>query len=345
MTSQLHDQMLNAGARISDGVIRDFGSPAEELAAAMHGNIVSPLSLAAMHVAGDDAAALLGGQLTADIKALSGTQSCIAAWCTPQGRALTIVRVLRHGDGFLLLLPSELAEVTIKRLRMYVLRAKVTIEDASVNFACLGVSGQNALAALAADLPLQTTAGARVSLDDLAIIRLPDARPRLLLVGPPSALANLWSRMTTVARAAGAAAWDWLDITAALPQIFASTRERFVPLALNLDALGGISFNKGCYTGQEIIARMKYRGQLKQRMHIGRIENANVPAPGTRLAVRDAEMSAGEIVQSTVDTGGGTIFTATVLTELVGTDRVHVESATGPRIQWLPLPYQLGQPE
>jgi folate-binding protein YgfZ len=334
----LHD----SGAVMDAGVVRHFGDAAGELGAAAGGDVISDLShLGVIEVDGEDAGRFLGGQLTSDVLSLPVDRSSLSAWCTPQGRALALFRVLRAGPAYRMLLPAEIAEPTIRRLRMYVLRSRVTITDRGDALACIGVSGAGAADALARELPLPQSPDAVSGENGVSAIRLRGMSPRLILIGPPEALAALWRRLAPVAKPAGASAWDFLDITAGLPQVFAATREKFIPLTLNLDVLGGISFSKGCYTGQEIIARMHYRGHLRQRMYIGRADAGDLPPPGARLAVEGAEMSAGEVVQAAPHPEGGVVFTAVTQTELAGTDRVHLLSADGPAVRWSRPPYDI----
>ncbi len=334
--------LREAGAVMDAGIVRHFGDAARELAAAAGGDIISDLShLGVIEADGEDAGRFLGGQLTSDVLSLPADRSSLSAWCTPQGRALALLRVLRAGQAYRMLLPAEIAEPTSRRMRMYVLRSRVTIIDHGDALACIGVSGAGAAAALARDLPLPQSPEAVSGENGVSAIRLRGVSPRLIVIGPPDALAALWRRLAAVAPPAGASAWDYLDVTAGLPQVFAATRERFIPLTLNLDVLGGISFGKGCYTGQEIIARMRYRGHLRQRMYIGRADASDVPPPGARLAVEGAQMSAGEVVQAAPHPEGGVVFTAVTQMELADTDRVHLLSAAGPAVRWSRPPYDI----
>ncbi|MCG3200541.1 MAG: tRNA-modifying protein YgfZ [Gammaproteobacteria bacterium] len=337
--------LRDSGAVMDAGRVRHFGNAARELGAAAHGDIISDLShLSVIEVDGEDAGGFLGGQLTSDVLSLRADQSSLSAWCTPQGRALALVRIFRAGRAYRMLLPAEMAESTVRRMRMYVLRSRVTITDHGDALACIGVSGAGAAAALAGDLPLPELPETVSGSDGVSAIRLPGESPRLILIGAPDELARPWRRLAAVAPPAGTPAWDYLDITAGLPQVFGATREKFIPLALNLDVLGGIGFSKGCYTGQEIIARMRYRGRIRQRMYIGRADATDAPPPGARLAVEGAEMTAGEVVQAAPHPEDGVVFTAVTQVELAGTDRVHLQSPDGPAVRWSKPPYELELP-
>lgn len=338
----LRDAQRSVGARLEGDAIIDFGDPNGELAAALEADVIAdPGDLGVISITGADAGALLQGQLTAEVRTLPMTQSRLTAWCNPQGRALALMRMFRIDDGYALVLPGDLLEATIKRLRMFVLRSRVTISDCRDTLACIGLAGDGISQAVGDALTLPGDADECSVAGDISIVRIADRRPRWLLVGPIPSLGQVWQSVAGRCRPVGAGAWALCDVLAGLPQVFAATREHFIPLTLNLDALGGIGFSKGCYTGQEIIARMKYRGHLKQRMQIGRVAAATAPAPGTRLAIAGAEMSAGEVVQSAPHPDGGFMMTAIVTMELPAQQAVHLESADGPVVVWQPLPYPL----
>lgn len=338
----LREAQCSAGARLEGSAIIDFGDPTSELAAALQADVVANTGdLGVITISGADAGALLQGQLTADVRTLPPTQSRLTAWCNPQGRALAVLRLFRIDDGYALVLPRDLLEVTAKRLRMFVLRSRVTITDCRDRLACIGLAGDGIAQFVGDALTLPDGADECAAAGDITVVRIADRRPRWLLIGPPSSLSGVWRSVAGHCHPVGTAAWALCDVLAGLPQVFAATREHFIPLTLNLDALGGIGFSKGCYTGQEIIARMKYRGHLKQRMQIGSVAAPAAPAHGARLAIAGAEMSAGEVVQSAPHPGGGFVMTAVVTMELLAQHAVHLEGADGPVVAWQPLPYPL----
>jgi folate-binding protein YgfZ len=332
--------LLRGGARIADGVVFDFGDERSELFAATAHNAMADLSqLAIIEVTGEDATTFLGGQLSSDINSLPLDRSSLSAWCSPQGRVLALFRVHRTAGSFFLLLPRELLETTIKRLRMYVLRSRATLIDRSEELVRMGLCGDNAMKKLGdlAATPAQVDGVA--SSERGVVVRLPGPRPRCLIVCQPDVAATLWDAMGTACRPVGQRAWDLLDIDAGLPQVFNATREKFLPQMLNLDALGGVSFEKGCYPGQEIIARLKYRGQLKQRLYVGQSDMTELPDPGTRLAIESSDVNAGEVLQAGPRPEGGVALTAVVQIELVGKERIHLRDKHGPVVRFSSPPY------
>jgi folate-binding protein YgfZ len=242
---------------------------------------------------GDDAATFLHGQLTQDTQSLAVGEARLAGYCSPKGRLLASFVLWRTApDEILLACSADLLAPTLKRLSMFVLRAKCRLSDASGEVALWGVA-----APLSADLPVavsdidvparpfETRARA-----DATLVRLPDAAgcARLLLATPAAVAAPALP-------ACPQPVWDWLEVQAAIPRIVARTVDAFVPQMVNLELVGGVHFQKGCYPGQEIVARSQYRGTVKRRMYL--VEGEVAAAPGLEVwAAGDASQPAGVVV-------------------------------------------------
>ena len=293
------------------------------------GKVVLP-ELGAVRVSGADASAFLQGQLTADLRRVSPTQAALAAWCNPQGRALFLMQLLGTADGFLLVLPADDIERFVKRLRMFVLRAKVTVDDLREQWAVAGIFG---ITEPAPAQVIEAAAFTTASADGIYACRLPGAAPRTLVLGEASAL-QAWLTPLAVPPC-GATDWWALDAQQAQPRIDATTAERFIPQQLNLDRLGMMSFDKGCYPGQEVIARLKYRGTVKARLRSGQAPFAL--SPGARLYAPGAGggQSAGEVL-NVVPVADGVVFTAVVDLNAVGT--LHANTPDGPALTIAPDP-------
>ena len=207
--------------------------------------------LGILRFSGADALSFLQGQVSNDAQPLSESTPVLAAYSTPQGRVLALIYLLPHSSGVLAILPREVLLPTLERMRKYILRAKVRIEDA----ADLVVAGKF-------DAAPPGTAR-YVEHDGIGVAPVAHDASRYWVVGPPQKIA-------AVADAAAAKRieeeWRLADIRAGLPQVYAATSEAFVAQMLNLDLLDGISFTKGCYTGQEIIARTQHLGRIKRRL-------------------------------------------------------------------------------
>lgn len=251
---------------------------------------VSPLSdLGLIEARGADAAAFLHGQLCNDVLNLPPQRSQLTAYLNPQGRVLAIMRLWRQGDGFFLQLPADMLESILKRLQMFVLRAHVTLRAARSDYVCHGVYGPDAEHYLSAkDLVAPGAVDEFWHHPDNTVLRVPGATPRFVV----------WTRAGAplpVAPRHGDAAWQMQDILAGVPVIHRATSGEFVPQMLNLDLLGAVNFKKGCYPGQEIVARMQYLATLKRRTYALRALTARAPAPGAAL-INDAGAKIGTVL-------------------------------------------------
>ena len=239
---------------------------------------------------GPDALAFQQGQLSTDVRKVAPERGQLSSYNSPKGRLLAVLHLLRHGDGFLVELHASLLEAVLKRLRMYVLRSKVTL-TAVTDRVLLGLAGPDAGRLLAAaGLPAPAEPLVCAWVDDVAVVRRLGAMARYTVLAPAARREALWAQLGTGARPGTPEDWRRLDIEAGVPTVYPETQDRFVAQMCNLDALGGVSFDKGCYTGQEIIARVHYRGAVKRHMELRRLDGA-APAPGSRL-------EAGEVVDA-----------------------------------------------
>jgi folate-binding protein YgfZ len=225
-------------------------------------NSVSLDSLGVLRVRGADVVSFLQGQLSNDIALLGPGRSLLAGYHNPQGRVIALLRLLQLApDDLLAILPRELIGVVVQRLGKFVLRAKVRLADDTAAWTVTGLMGCVAGGApsFAQQLPAPVNGVTRI--DASLALRVAEEPARWLLVSPLAQPPPV-SGCSPV----GAEVWQRLAIAAGEPQVYAATSEAFVAQMLNLDALGAIAFDKGCYTGQEIIARAHYRGKVKRRL-------------------------------------------------------------------------------
>lgn len=330
------------GAILDGERVRDFGKPAEERRAVAQGNVLVDLSdLSLIRARGADTQNFLNGQLSNDVRQLTATHSQLTSWCSPKGRMLAIFRLFKRGDDMLLQLPSSLLETTLKRLKMFVLRAKVTLDSADADLVCFGVSGPDA------DKLLRDTAGfapgatdGSETRDEITMIKLAGPHPRFEIIAPMDAAAKLWNGLKATAMPVGPSAWAWLDIMAGIPSVYPETSEAFVPQMANLEIVGGVNFKKGCYPGQEIVARMQYLGKLKQRMYRAHVDSDALPQPGDAVFAPDFPgQSAGTVVaaQPAPDNGFDLLTVIQVTSAEAG--ELHLGSETGPLLSLHTLPY------
>jgi tRNA-modifying protein YgfZ len=263
-------------------------------------NLLCDLShLGLLEVSGADAVTFLQGQVTNDVKLLTGNNAHYSAYCTPKGRMLALFFAFAHFDHVHLQFNRELLEPIAKRLKMYVMRSKVEIKDVSDEIAKFGLNGPQAasmLALLFSSVP--TEEYELMTLENGALIKLPaigNNQRFEIFVNSANAPA-IWNALAVKSKIAEKPCWDWLEIQVGIPDITAKTQEQFVPQMLNLDTLNGINFKKGCYTGQEIVARTHYLGSVKRRTYLASFITQNPPSEGDKL-VDDAQNEVGQIVR------------------------------------------------
>lgn len=216
--------------------------------------------LAILEVTGEDASQFLQGQLTCNINDVTESKASIAAFCNAKGRVISTLIVAKTQNGFRLMLPDSLAETVLKKLQMYVLRSKVKLCP-STCLSLYGVSGTE----LKTPIALPEDSFDCSQNQNLICIKMPSTQPRFLFVVNTSASEDEIFRNVTDS---DLAEWCYQDISSGLPWFDVSQTEHYIPQMLNIDQLGGISFNKGCYTGQEIIARTHYLGKSKRQLYL-----------------------------------------------------------------------------
>ncbi|MBV8633056.1 MAG: folate-binding protein YgfZ [Burkholderiaceae bacterium] len=295
-------------------------------------------------VSGEDAAAFLHSQLTNDVETLDVSQARLAGYCTAKGRLLATMLIWRSTDQIFLMLPRELLAPIQKRLQMFVLRAKVKLRDASADYAVLGLAGSFAAPAIAAHLPESGLAPyAKRDSESGSLIRLPDAGgvPRSLWIAEPAQAITACPVLAGTLKPASSAAWRLSEIEAGIPWVVQATQEKFVPQMINLELIGGVNFKKGCYPGQEIVARSQYLGKLKRRMLPARLLAPEVAAGMEVFAESDPDQPCGMIVNA--EHRGEGEFACLVeikLAEAAGA-AIHLGSADGPALRFSTLPYAL----
>ncbi len=328
------------GAAIENGTVLHFGNPTAERAAAAGGTIVADLSqLGVIALHGGDTAGFLQGQLTNDVRNLHGDAAQWNGYCSPKGRLLANFLAWRHGEDYCLQLSRDILPGVLKRLSMFILRADVRARDASDETVRLVVAGGGAAAAVTAAMGTLPD-GAMRSLTAAAgqVVRLGD--DKFVLSIPPERAAEVWQGVTRTATPVGASVWDWIRLNAGIPMIVAATQEQFVPQMVNLEVIGGVSFQKGCYPGQEIVARSQYLGKLKRRMFLAHVDAE--PVPGDSLYSTDLEgQASGTVVNVAPAPAGGFDLLAVVQVESANGQTLHLKSLQGPALHLKALPYAL----
>ena len=280
---------------------------------------------------GPEAAAFLNSQLTQDMLQLGDARARLAGYCSPKGRLLaTFIAWQAAPDLIALACSADLLPATLKRLSMYVLRAKCKLSDGSAQWPLHGLAGPAADALLRDALPAGDWACGH--LGAAQVLRLPaaDGVSRYLWAGADAPLLP----------ALAADAWAWLEVRSGVPRIVAATADRFVPQMLNLELLGGVNFKKGCYPGQEVVARSQYRGTIKRRTYL-MDSSAPVIAAAEVFHSDDPGQPAGMVVLAASLPEGRHAALVELKTAALSGGTLHAGSAEGPPLSASPLPYAL----
>jgi tRNA-modifying protein YgfZ len=352
MNSRWTDFIRSKGAIVHETVpgriaVRSFGDPDRELSAARDATIVAPIShLGLLEFKGPDTGDFLHGQLSSDVAALSVGDAQASAYCSPKGRVLANFTLWREPDGFSALLSQDLAAAMQKRLTMFVLRSKVKIEDASARYVLLGIAGPAAAGSLARALGVSAgspitakfaEAGTAINLGE----------DRFIAVLRPQAAETAWALLAADLTPAGEDTWRWLDIQAGIPWISLPTQDQFVPQMANLELTGAVNFQKGCYPGQEIVARTQYLGKLKRRLFRCHAAIDSPPEAAANLyCAALGSQACGMVVNAAPAPGGGCDLLAVMQVETAQSavaSPVRLGAPDGPELDILGLPYPVPQ--
>ncbi|WP_292933666.1 folate-binding protein [Noviherbaspirillum sp.] len=330
-------------ARIDDSSgtpLVEFTRPAE-----LPRNFMAPLTDVGLIAAtGEDAASFLHNQLTNDVEHLSPSEARLAGYCSPKGRLLATFLMWANADAIMLQLSRPIQPAVQKRLQMFVLRAKVKLNDVTDNHAVLGLGGPSAAAALSTWFPaLPASPFAKIDAPAGSLIRLPDAlgQARYQWIAPLAIAEEAWPQLINTFTPVATSLWRLTDIHAGVPQVTQVTQEQFVPQMINFELIGGVNFKKGCYPGQEIVARSQYLGKLKRRMLLASVETTDA-RPGMEIfSSTDPGQPCGQIVNAASNLQGGIDCLVEMKTAAAEDGTVHLGSAEGPVLKFGMLPYPL----
>jgi folate-binding protein YgfZ len=334
------ETLAASGARTVAGGVADFGDPAGERRAAAAASIAAPLSgYGLLDFGGPDAADFLHAQVSCDVKGLAADRSTYGTYNTPKGRMLASFLLWRTPDGLRMLLSRAILPAVHKRLQMFVLRSKVSITDRSSADVLIGASGPDAPTALA-----RACGSVPPNRHDVSafpggyVVRIPGGR--FVTCVADAAAAAVWVALSATLRPAGPAVWDWLEIVNGIAFVSPATQDQLVPQMANMELVGAVNFKKGCYPGQEVVARTQYLGKLKRRMYLAHVDADPPPAAGDGLFSDDTgDQANGLVVASALAPDGGWDCLAVVQSTSAQQSRVHLRALDGPLLAFRPLPY------
>lgn len=293
-------------------------------------------------VSGADAEHFLQGQFSNDVVAIEGQNGQLNAYCTPKGRALSIFQLFRKDNQFWMLVPSDITDSLIKRLRMYLMRAKVVFDVLPKDHYLTGIGAPS-------DQELIENAAYA---PDSTILYPKGQTDRFIVINENTEQLDQASILQS-SELQSDEPWKRIDIESGIPQVYTSTLESFIPQNVNLDMIDGVNFRKGCYPGQEIVARLKYLGKSKQRMTIGEIylgqhQDKLSIAPGTELFTSDRpDQKAGVIVDAVEISENNFKVTAIIPAKLIGITSdaatLFVGNISGPTLNQSTMPYSISE--
>ena len=307
--------------------------------------------LGVIEVSGEDAIRFLNGQLSNDLNQLAPNQASLSAFCSAKGRMqASFVAIKRDKGDVLLVCSTDLLAPTLKRLSMFVMRAKAKLRDASADFAVYGLLGQSATA-LSADAASPWSAA---NAGEASVVQLYPAKglARQLWLGPTSTPAPAGPALALTD-------WQCSEVLSGVATVNAAVVEAFVPQMLNFESVGGVSFKKGCYPGQEVVARSQFRGTLKRRAYIaqwadGAAQTQTLAAAGSEsplenpvfagqelFSSQDPDQPCGLVVQAARSAQGPWLAIVSMQTSATEVGELHLGNASGAPLALLPLPYAL----
>ncbi len=299
-----------------------------------------------VEVSGDDAAKFLHSQFSNDVEHLPLAQVRRAAYCSAKGRMLASLLYWREESGLRLQFHHSLAEGLIKRLKMFVLRAKVQFKPLPEEQVLIGLSGAAVATALSPWYPELPAENAVICNSAGSLMRLADSAgaPRYQWLNTASLRAQAFADLSQQLRYTSSARWELSEIQAGIAEITASTQEHFVPQMINFELIGGVNFKKGCYPGQEVVARSQYLGKLKRRMFIAKVDRAATAefSVGAEIFNADeADQACGELVA--IQAANADSSLALLQLRLIDqqASSLHLGGLTGPKLELQPLPYEI----
>lgn len=294
-------------------------------------------------VAGDDAAEFMQGQFTNDVMQVDDDHSQLSGFCNSKGRMIANFRLFQHQQNYFISIRNDLTERSLSHLQNYILRAQVAIQDISEQLVHLGVSGDNTSNLLSPFIAeLNDEVDSISHNEDYIAIRVAGSPVRYEIFCSPDKAVGLWQQISQQARAVNSSYWDYLNIVNGLPMIDSRTSEAFVPQMANMELINGVSFEKGCYTGQEIVARTHYLGKQKRRSYHLKIYCETAPEPGAALATGTSSENqyTGTLVV-VVETGEGTYHALAVVQIAAAESGDLILKDQPSEITIEPLPYSL----
>ena len=346
MNNDWKNYLLQNGAKQDDNALFVFNDVFSDRQDTDDGDVICDLShFSAVVIAGEDAAEFIQGQFTNDVDKVDENNSQISAICNTKGRMIANFRLFNYQQNYFVSIRNDLVECSISHLQNYILRAQVAIQDISEQLIHIGTSGNNAECLLSAFIDkLNKTVDSISHNDNYIAIRVSGETPRYEIFCSLEHAKTLWQAVASKANMVNSAYWDYLNIQNGLPFIDSNTSEDFVPQMANMDLINGVSFEKGCYTGQEIVARTHYLGKQKRRTYRIKIKSDTAPEAGDQLATETSTENQYTGTLVTVHQTAENKYEALAVIQIKAAEEEKLKlKAADAEITLLKLPYSLAE--
>ena len=343
MNKTWHEFLSSQGAVEDENKQISFNDPNTDIINLDDTYLCDLSHLGLIKACGEDTQNFLHSQFTNDLKQVSNTTSQLSSYCNPKGRILSIFRIFKRDDDFFLLMRKDVIEATLQKLTMFKLMAKVELTDVSDNYVIYGVAGPESDSVLTAN-KINFPENTDQSLQDnkSSIIRVASESSRLLFICETEQAISTWKALSEKTIQTNAKVWQLHDIQSGIPQVTAETSEAFIPQMVNLELIDGVNFQKGCYPGQEIVARTHYLGKPNRRMFKINIKSDQTPNPGDNIfSEKDGDQPVGKIVTAVKSNRDAITALAVLRIEKKESQDLHICSIDGPEASVLSLPYSL----
>ena len=343
MNTDWKEFLIQQGASIEGDRTVSFVNTAKEPYSLKSTYICDLSNLGLISAQGEEAQSFLYSQFTNDLNLVTPSVSQLSSYCNPKGRMLSIFRVFIRDSNYHILLHRDVLEATLKKLTMFKLMAKVDLSDISDDLVSIGIAGPDTGATLnKLNFTIPNEINHCIQDNETTIIRLPSDTTRMLLITNVQQAEQIWNQCSESIAIADHKLWNLHDIVCGIPHVNANTSEAFIPQMTNLELINGVSFSKGCYPGQEVVARTHYLGKPNRRMFRINIVDNDIPEPGVNIYSPDDEnQPVGKIVIAEKITESESSALVVMRTKNQHDTNLHAGSVNGPEITMQSLPYSV----
>ena len=344
MNSNWQAFLSSQGAVIENNTVQGFGS-VEGLYSSEETYLCELSAYGIIQASGEDAQSFLHGQFTNDLNHVTETISQISGYCNPKGRLLSVFRIFMRDNKYFLVMPKDVIEPVLKKLTMFKLMAKVELTDVTNDFPIFGMAGSKTESILSENnIQFPDKIHHCIHIEETTAINIPGTTTRVLFISTPEKSQSMWNAFAQNSKIDSSNIWQLFDVHAGIPQITGETFESFTPQMVNLELIDGVNFQKGCYPGQEVVARTHYLGKPNRRMYCINIICESTPTVGENIySLTDGDQAVGKIVTTQFLSEKTYLALAVLRTVKENANDLRIESSNNSEINFVPLPYSLEQ--